>query len=569
MPRLVIDPVTRVGGPLRVEAEVAGGVVEDAWIAATMFRGIETILEGRDPRQAWLFAQRACGTCSGVYALASVRAVENALGLAAPRNARLIRNLVAGSQAVQDHVTGFYQRQALDWVDVPSAIDADPAATSALARTMSDWPLSSAAYFGEVREKVAALVRSAQPGPFGNGYWGHPAYRLSPETNLVLLAHSLEALEWRRAFARALTLLGGKSPHPQTFLVGGMALAPEWGGPDRPLPGEHPRLLDRKSPTALGERGLADLASLLGDAKAFVEQVYLPDVLALAEPYREWAAIGTGIGNYLAVGEFPEDESGDPALGLPRGRLMGRDLTGLLPVEHGAIGETVAGSHYRDDGGDAALRHPWVARAVPRYGGPPLPYATLEGSSKYSWLKTARYEGEPMEVGPLARMLVASAANRGDVRAAVDRATAVGDAAGQLRGTLGRIVARAVEAQVIAGRLAGWQRELVENLATGDLALADITSWDPASWPAEAQGWSLGEAPRGALGHWVTIRDRRVARYQVVDATTWNGSPRDSLGRRGPCEEALVGTPVVEPARPLELLRVVHSFDPCPACGVH
>ena len=571
MARLVIDPVTRVGAHLRLEVDVAGGAVRDAWVAGTMFRGIERVLRGRDPRDAWLLAQRICGTCTGVHALASVRAVEDALGITIPPNARLARNLLAGTQNVADHVVGFYQRQAFDWVDVVAALDADPAATGVLARSISSWPEASAAYFAGVQERITRLVQAGQPGPLANGPWSHPALTLPPEACLLIVAHYFEAVDWNRRFMRMHTLLGGKSPHPQTFLVGGMALVPPWGGPTTTIGGEHPAQVERESPLALGPRGLDLMADLIAEATRFVEQVLVPDVLLLAGHYRaEWASVGAGLGTYLAFGDFPEDDAAEPALLLPRGRIVARELGRVEPVEQERVGESIAHAHYADSGTSSAPRHPWDGATDPSYQGPPPPVTTLEGSQRYSWVKAPRYDGEPAEVGALARMLVGYVEARADARTAVRRAAEVlGGGPEVLFGTLGRIVARALEAQVVVGRLEAWRAELVGRLADGDLAIADTTSWNPGSWPAVTRGWSFGESPRGAVGHWVSIKDGLVDEYQVVDAGTWNASPRDERDRRGACEEALVGTPVADPARPLEVLRVVHSFDPCPPCAVH
>lgn len=568
MARTAIDPVTRIGGHLRVEVDVTGGVVRDAWSSGTMFRGMELILDGRDPRDAWLFAQRVCGTCTTAHALASVRAVENALGVVVPKNARLVRNLITGVQYVQDHVVNFYHRHAPDWVDVISARDADPAATSTLAHSISRWTQSSEAYFASVKGRLDALVESGQLGPFANGYWGHPAYRLPPEANLLLVAHYLAALEWQRKIVKVNTFFGGKNPHPQTFLVGGMALAPTWGGPG-PVAREHPQV-ERKMHAALSDEGLAAISMLLTDAATFVEQVYLPDALLVASQYQEWGAIGGGIGNYLSYGEFPLDDSTAPVRFLPRGRVMDRSLGEVAPVEQELVAETVAHSWYTYDGGDAQLLHPFDGQTHPGYAGPSLPFTTLEGSEKYSWLKAPRYQDLPMEVGPLARMLVAYADRQADVRTGLNTAMAqVGLGVEALFSTLGRVVARAVEAQLIAKRLVGWLGELEQNMASGDVALAEITRWDPGTWPAEATGFSLGETPRGALGHWVTIRDARVDGYQLIDAGTWNGSPRDAKDRRGAWEQALIGTPVADVTQPIEILRTLHSFDPCTACAVH
>ena len=573
MTRTAIDPVTRVGGHLRLEVDVADGAVRDAWSSGTAFRGMELVLRGRDPRDAWLFAQRICGACTAAHAIASVRAVEDALGIRIPANARLIRNLIGGAAFAQAHVLGFYQQSLLDWVDVMAALDADPSATATLARSLSDWPTSSADHFAQVKGRIAKLVDSGQLGPFTNGYWGHPAYRLAPEADLLFLSHYLEALDWGRAVSRFHTLLGGKNPHLQGFVVGGMVLAAPWGGPVKAVTGEHPRLPDRGSPVALSEDGLFDLGQLIEQMRTFVDQVYVPDVLAIAGYHDDWQGLGAGLGNYLSFGDFPEDDMADAPLLLPRGRILGGRTSEIQPVDQAAVAETVAHSWYAypdEEGGDAAFRHPFDGRTTPRYDGPTLPFTSLEGSVTYSWLKAPRYAEEPMEVGPLARVLVAYALSKRTVRIAVDDYVARLRAGPEaLTGTLGRMVARAIEAQLVAARLDGWLTELRDNLASGDLAVADITRWDPQSWPSDTRGWSLGETPKGALGHWVTLHDGTVSDYQVVDATTWNASPRDGKGLRGALEEALVGTPVADPERPLEVLRVVHAFDPCTACAAH
>ena len=554
MTRIAVDPVTRIEGHLRIEVEVENGVVRDAWSTGTMFRGMELILKGRDPRDAWLFAQRACGVCTTVHALASVRSVENALGLQIPTNARLVRNLIAGTQYVQDHVIHFYHLHALDWVDVVSALKADPAATAKLAQSISDWPNSGTDYFKGVQQKLSTFVQSGQLGPFANGYWGHPAYRLPPEANLMAVAHYLEALDWQRQVIRIHALLGGKNPHPQTYVVGGMALA-----------------IDPNSPTAFNARHSSEIAGLLAQAQDFVDRVYVPDVLAVAGFYKDWAGLGQGIGNYLSYGEFPEADSGDAAtLYLPRGRVMGRDLSRVMPVDQASVGETVAHSWYEYSGGDGQLRHPWDGETNPRYSGPTPPFQTVSDHDKYSWLKAPRFDGQPMEVGPLARMLVAYASGHGDVKPAVDGVlSALGVPATALFSTLGRVAARAVETKVIAAQLPGWLSELEANLKTGDLAIADVSKWEPSTWPAQAKGFGMEEAPRGSLGHWVIIENEQISNYQLVVPSTWNGSPRDAQGRRGAWEEALVGTPIADPARPVEVLRTIHSFDPCMACAVH
>jgi Ni,Fe-hydrogenase I large subunit len=573
MGRLVLDPITRVGGPLRVEVELDGGTVADAWTTGTMYRGIERILVGRDARDAWLIAQRVCGTCGTWHAQAAVRAIEQALGIPVPRNARLVRNLLAGIQLVVDHAAGFYQQQALDWVDLASAAQADPAGTSILARSLSDGPNSSAAYFKAIRQRLEVTLASDQPGPLRNGFWGHPAYRLRPEANLLLATHYLEALDWRRRIMRSHAILGGKSPHPQTYLVGGMSLAPEWGGPTRPVPGEHQWQVEKQAPAALSDASLNEIATILAEAKAFVAQAYLPDVLSIMKEYGDWSAIGRGSGHYLAFGDFAEDDSDRPALLLPRGRVMDADLRRLVGVAESGVGENVDHAWYADDGTageQSRLRHPSEGRTEPRYAGPKPPFETLAGYDRYSWVKAPRYEDDPMETGPLARLLVGVASGASVARNALVDATAkVGVGPDGLFSTLGRTVARAAEASVVAGSLERWLQSLRDTLAGGDLAMADITMSDVASWPRDAEGWALAESPGGATGHWVAIHDHRIAGYQIVDGSTWNASPRDATGRRGAMEEALVGTPVADPDRPLEILRTIRSFAPCLACAVH
>jgi len=569
MARITIDPVTRVGGHLRIEADVAAGEVLDAWSSGTMFRGLEAILRGRDARDAWMIADRVCGTCTGVHALASVRAVEDALGISIPDNARLVRNILAATLAVRDHIVRFYLAQLPDWVDATVALGADPTAASSLARSLGDWPQSSPAYFSGVRDRLAAASGSGQAGPFATSFPGHPGYQLPPELSLVLLAHAIEALDWQRDFMRIHTLLGGRDPHPQSYLVGGVSLTPPWGGPPARRAGEHPQLPDRNTPSAMSDEGLALIDDLIARAQTFISWVLMPDVLQLAEAYSDWGKVGVGAASYLTFGDYPGSAVEAGKLFLPRGRILGGNLASLSEMNDTSVAESVAASWYADDDG-AEPRRPVNGRTDPAYSGPALPLATLEGAAKYSWLKAPRYNGQPMEVGPLARMAVAYADGQVDVRAAMNAAlTKLGLEPAALFSTMGRTLARTVETRVMAKQAGAWLTQLKGNLAKGDLALVDGGHWDPGSWPATAEGSSLGEGPRGAVGHWVAIQDGVVRDYQIVDATTWNASPRDANGARGPLEQALLGTPVSDPGQPLEILRTVHSFDPCVACAVH
>lgn len=570
MARLTIDPVTRAGGHLRVEADLTGGAVDQAWASVTMLRGMESVLRGRDARDAWLLAERICGTCTGVHALASVRAVENALGISIPPNARLVRNVLGATQLVRDHVLGFYQAQGPDWVDAQAAIAADPVATSRLAKTMSDWPNVGSDYFKSVRERLAAVIGSDQPGIFAGGAPGHSGYRLSPEQSLILLAHLLEALDWQRAYMRIHALLGGKDPHPQTYLVGGMALAPPWGGPTSPANRQHPVIPDRNAPFPLSEDGITLIDGLIADARNFVDQVYTPDVRMIAAAYQEWTTIGAGSGDYLAWGDYPKDDTAKPQLVLPRGRLtLGNVMLGL-EADPASVAETVSRAWFAYPDGDETLLAPADGLTVPGNAGPAVPLTALDGGGKYSWVKAARYDGRPYETGPLARMLIGAANGQSEIRLGLQRILEqTGLVQEVLPSVIGRMLARAVEAQILVRETDGWLWELKSNLATGDVAVMDLTWWDPASWPKEVQGVSIGESPRGAVGHWVAIKDGLIDRYQVVDGSTWNLAPRDAMGGLGPIEAALAGLSVADPKRPLEVSRVVHSFAPCAACASH
>ena len=555
MARIVVDPVTRIEGHLRIEAEVNSGAVSDAWSSGTMFRGIEMILLGRDPREAWIWTQRICGVCTTVHALTSVRAVEDALGIEVPENASLIRNIIAASQYVQDHVIHFYHLHALDWVDVTLALKADPGKTSQLAESISPWPKSSRAYFKAIQDRVKALVESKQLSLFSSGYWGHPAYHLPPEANLLAVAHYVEALEFQRDYIRIHAVLGGKNPHLQTYLVGGMSTA-----------------MDPNEPQAtINPERITFLAELASKAQAFVDQVYVPDVLAVAGFYRDWFGRGEGLGNFLSYGDFPQGGIKDPSrFYLQRGAIFNHDLSKVHSVDPANVTEYVTHSWYQYAGGDQNPKHPYEGETSPKYTGPKPPFEHLEVDQKYSWLKAPRYQDQAMEVGPLSRMLVAYASGHPEVKAAVDGVLAKLNApATALFSTLGRIAARAIEAHVMAGQVSKWVAELGDKLGHGDLRVHNGDKWDPDTWPKEAQGFGFHEAPRGSLGHWVQIEDKKIKNYQCVVPTTWNAGPRDGKGQRGAYEASLLKTPIADPERPLEILRTIHSFDPCLACAVH
>jgi hydrogenase large subunit len=556
MNRIVVDPITRIEGHLRIEAVIENGKITDAYSSGTMVRGFEKILKGRDPRDAWAFTERVCGVCTTVHALASVRTVEDALKVAVPKNAELIRNIMFCTQYVQDHVIHFYHLHALDWVDVVSALKASPEETARLAQTISPWPKSSVGYFTAIQNRIKTFVESGQLGIFANGYWGHPAYKLPPEVNLLGVAHYLEALEWQKEIIKIHTIFGGKNPHPN-YLVGGV-----------------PCSINTDEVNAINTERLNLVGKLIKDAVTFVEQVYLPDLLAVAGFYTDWAALGGGLSNYLSYGDLPTRGYGQPDFfKFPRGAILGRNLNEVHEVNGRnaeEIKEYIAHSWYSYSRGDAAGLHPWDGETEFNFTGPKPPFEQLNVEGKYSWLKTPRWKDHAMEVGPLARLLVGYAKGSTEIKDVVNEALGkLGVPVAALFSTLGRTAARGLETRLTAHWLQDFYDDLIANIKAGDNRTFNPERWDPATWPATAEGVGMSEAPRGALAHWIRIKDGKIDNYQLVVPSTWNASPRDAKGQRSSYEEALLGTPVANPEQPLEILRTIHSFDPCIACAVH
>lgn len=550
--KLVVDPITRIEGHLRIEVQAENGRINNAWASATQFRGLELVLKGRDPRDAWAFAQRICGVCTVVHAVASLRSVEDALDIKIPAQANLIRNLMLGMQYLHDHVVHFYHLHALDWVDVVSALKADPVAAEKIAKTMSDWPNNNAVRFKAVQDRVAGFVQSGQLGIFTNGYWGHPAYKLPPEVNLIAVSHYLEALDWQRDVVALHAVFGGKNPHPN-FIVGGMASP-----------------INLEARATINADKLTDVNALIVRAQEFVEKVYWPDLVAIAGFYKDWAAIGGGTGNFLCYGDLPKTPGGEDFY-FPRGVVMDKDLSKVVPFDQAGVTEQIHSSWYEYSGGNDSALHPWDGETKASYTGPKAPYEYLQDEKKYTFMKAPRYNGKPMEVGPLARMLVGYAAGQPDIKAIVDetlKTLNVGPEA--LFSTLGRTAARGMESILYARLMRTWYDDLVTRMKGGDTSTHNGEKWEPSTWPKEAKGWGFMEAPRGALGHWVNIKDGKIENYQAVVPSTWNCSPRDKDGVMGPYEAALVDNhPLADPERPIEILRTIHSFDPCLACGVH
>ncbi len=554
--RIVIDPITRIEGHLRVEVEVKNGVVVDAYSSGTMVRGMEAILKGRDPRDAWAFTQRACGVCTTVHALTSVRCVEDALGIVVPPNAEIIRNIMACAVQMHDHIVHFYHLHALDWVDVVSALKADPAKTSEIATSISRWPKSSAKYFSDLQKRLSAFVGSGQLGIFAKGYWGHSAYKLPPEVNLIGVAHYLEALEWQKEIVKIHAILGGKNPHPN-YLVGGVPCA-----------------INLDEANALNAERLAMIGTLLDEAQDFVEMVYLPDLMAIASFYKDWGAIGGGLPNYLVYGDMPTNGYRDHSkYKFPQGIILNRNLNEVLPLDGknpDEIQEFIARSWYEYAEGDQVGKHPWAGETRLKYSGPKPPYQFLEVDKKYSWLKTPRWKGHPMEVGPLSRMLVGYAAGNTEIKDVVTEALKQLQVPVEaLFSTLGRTAARGLETRLIARWAKEFYAQLLANIKNGDSRTFNNEKWNPEVWPTEAKGIGMSEAPRGALAHFIVIKDKQIENYQLVVPSTWNGSPRDAQNQMSAYEASLIGTPVPNPEQPVEILRTIHSFDPCLGCAVH
>ncbi|MBK7743226.1 MAG: nickel-dependent hydrogenase large subunit [Betaproteobacteria bacterium] len=566
--RIVVDPITRIEGHLRIEVNVdKDNVIRNAVSTGTMWRGLEVILKGRDPRDAWAFVERICGVCTGVHALASVRSVEDALGIKIPKQANVIRNLMHATLYAHDHLVHFYHLHALDWVDVVSALKADPKKTSELAQSISPWPNSSPGYFRDVQNRLKKFVESGQLGIFANGYWGSKAYKLPAEANLMATTHYLEALDFQKEIVKIQTILGGKNPHPN-WLVGGV-----------------PCSINLDSTGAVGAINMTQL-NMIGDiinrTIEFIDQVYIPDLLAVASFYKDWAKIGGGLSgaNVMSYGEFPDiaNDYSNASMLLPSGVILGGDLKKVHDVDLKAadqVQEWVTHSWYKQ-GDESKGLHPFDGTTDPNFvlgaktKGTRTNIENLDESAKYSWIKSPRWKGNPVEVGPLARYIVAYARGNKEVTEQVNMVLKTLDVpVTALFSTLGRTAARGLEGSWSAHKMKYFYNQLMAGLKAGDFNTANIEKWEPSSWPADAKGVAPCEAPRGALAHWVKIKNTKIDSYQCVVPTTWNAGPRDARNQIGAYEAALMNTPMVNPEQPLEILRTIHSFDPCLACATH
>ena len=567
--KIVVDPITRIEGHLRMQAVMDdNNVIVDAMSTGTMWRGLEVILKGRDPRDAWAFVERICGVCTGIHALSAVRAVEDALGIKIPKNANIIRNLMNATLYCQDHLTHFYQLHGLDWIDVVSALNADPKKTSEIQVAISNHALSSPAYFKEIQDRLKKFVASGQLGIFANAYWGNPAYKLPPEVNLLGVTHYLESLDYQRQIVKVHTILGGKNPHPN-YLVGGVPCPINMN--DTGAQG-----------TMVNQIWVNYIRDIAKDTIKFIEEVYYPDLMAMAPFYKDWFKIGGGLSNQnlLCYGDFPRyaNDHSEKSLLMPNGAIIDGKLDEIHPVDlkdPNQIKEFVDHSWYQYPQPDAGL-HPWDGITDPKFElgagteGTKTDIKWLGAESRYSWIKAPRWNGHAMETGPLARMVLAYAKKMPEQTELVNEALSkAGVPIQAMFSTLGRTLARCLEARMMAREMLRCVDELEANIKAGDEVAANMEKWEPSTWPLECKGVGPAEAPRGALGHWCVIKGGVIANWQAVVPSTWNASPRDPKGQLGAYEAALLGTPVAVANQPLEILRTIHSFDPCLACATH
>ena len=549
--RISIDPITRIEGHLRIDCEIENGVVTNAWSSGTMWRGMENIVKGSDPRDAWMIMQRICGVCTTVHAIISVRAVEDALGAKVPVNAQYIRNMILSAHSMHDHIVHFYQLSAMDWVDITAALNADPDKAAEMLKGVSTWGLNSENEFRNVQNKIKSLVESGQLGIFANGYFGHPAMKLPPEVNLIAVAHYLQALECQRDCNRIVALLGGKTPHIQNLAIGGVA---------------NPINLDSQS--VLNLERLMFVKSCIDRLNDFVTQVYRVDAAIIAAYYPEWLNLGKTSGNYLSVPEYPIDGDNSKFV-LTGGYIENFDISTFRPItqqkdEFVVKGIKESGKHawYEDD----EPLEPWAGLTRPKYTG-------WQDEGKYSWVKAPSFYGKVAEVGPLAYLMCNLANENKDtlhhfnhIKGLYEKLSGNTLSVDHLHSTLGRIIARTVHCCVLNNILEQQWKLLVDNIGTGD-TVAYLKTDIPQT--GEFKGVGFGEVPRGMLSHWVVVKNGKIENYQAVVPSTWNAGPRNQNDEMGPYELSIIGTPVADPTKPLEVVRTIHSFDPCMSCAVH
>lgn len=502
--RVVIDPVTRIEGHLRIEVEIEGGKVKDAWSSGTMARGFEALLMGRDPRDAPYVTSRFCGVCYSVHQLTSAKAVEAAFGAKVPWGGTLIRNLVMGAEYIYDHVLHFYQLTVLDYIDIMAVANYKGKDRELL----------------KVKEKVVNLVKARDTYPFTPRFKPDRFCVKDPDIVITAVKHYIDAVKIHAQARNMGAIWGGRTPHYQNIVVGGVTSYPDINQ-------------------------VAKFRTMLDEQAKFINEVYIPDVMAFATgPLWELARTGLGSGhlNYLSYGGFEKDPDGK-SLVFPQGVIVGLNPKNIKvdPFDPKKITESVKYAWYRQ----REPVHPYQGEQV----------FDLNKKDAYSFIKAPRYDGMPMEVGPLARMLIAK---NPTVLGLLNK--------GAKPGAIMRHVARAVETKIVLDACYTWLDQLLTEMTKPGFKIHDTERWEP---PKKGMGAGFFEAPRGALGHWIEVEDKKVKNYQAVVPSTWNGSPRDEKGIRGQYEESLIGTPVPDPENPINVVRIIRSFDPCVACAVH
>ena len=613
MQHVVVDPITRIEGHLRVEVTVdeTTGTVTDAISSGTAWRGLELVMRDRDPRDAWAYIQRICGVCTTAHALASVRSVEDALGIAIPLNANYIRNIMAATLTVQDHLIHFYHLHALDWVSPVEALAADPAKTAELQVAVlnayrvdlkvpeevnteaypHDFPAATPQYFAGIKAKVQAIVAGGQLGIFSAHWWDHPDYKLlPPEVHLMAVAHYLEMLDKQREIITPHVVFGGKNPHPH-YVVGGVPCSIS--------------LTDGNAPINTARLAIVDRA--INMARDLINNYYLPDLVAIGVIYAKAGRIdGGGLARerVLAFGDYP--------LTGYKGTSSGGYFENLLVRSNGVvenfaegvekavftpitaddlkapdiIAEGVQHAWYEYPENAADDLHPWQGVTKDKYTGPktgtPTMWETLNEAGKYSWLKTPKWKGKLCEVGPLAHyIIIYTKAQKGLLpeptwaeQMMLKQIEVVSTVLGVpphvwMPTMLGRTACRCLDAQLAAEINKFFFDKLIANIKSGDTSVMNNEKWTPDTWATECMGVGLYEAPRGGLSHWVCIKDGKISNYQCIVPTTWNACPRDDRAGHGAYELAMMTTHVAIPDKPLEIPKVIRSFDPCLACATH
>lgn len=550
--RIVVDPITRIEGHLRIEVMVdENNVVKDAYSGSTLWRGIEQIVKGRDPRDVGFMTQRICGVCTFSHYRAGIEAVENALGIQIPLNAELTRTLMNAALFLHDHPVHFYQLHALDFVDIVSALSADPKKASDEAFKYCDTPYACGAdQLKAVQDKVAAFVKKGALGPFANAYWGHSTYHFTPEQNLIALSHYLECLRIQRTAAQMMAIFGGKQPHPQSLTVGGVTC-----------------VMDLKSPARLGEYMVK-----FQEVADFVNRAYYPDLVMAGKAYANEASVlgDVGVPNLLTNQTFMV---GKNDYLFQSGIIMNGDISKVLEVDESKITEEATHSWYKND---KAL-HPYDGETEPNFTGlkdektlnakgEMADSKVFDTAGKYSWIKAPRYDSNPMQVGPLANIVVNYAKGNQYVAPVVEKFLSdTGLPLGAVLSTLGRTATRMIEAKVVADNALKAFNNLVENLKVDDSTCAPYV----IDKNKEYKGRYIGHVPRGTLSHWCRIKNGVIQNWQAVVPSTWNASPKDAKGQMGSYEACIVGLKIADLKQPLEIIRKIHSYDPCIACAVH